>query len=100
MELTKELLAKIKETKTVEELVALAKENEMELTLEEAEKYYAKFHQTGEMSDDELDNVAGGGCDRKNDACRKCGSYNIRITSNSCRCFDCGYLTSYNTTHR
>ena len=36
MELNKELLAKAKEAKTPEELIALAKENGMELTEESA----------------------------------------------------------------
>ena len=63
MELNKELLAKAKEAKTPEELIALAKENGMELTEESAKAYLDLLHpQTGELSDDELDNVAGGGC--------------------------------------
>ena len=58
-----ELLEKAKQTKSVEELAALAKENGMEMTEEEAAAYYAQLHPTsGELSDDELDNVAGGGC--------------------------------------
>ena len=63
MELNKELLAKAKEAKTPEELLTLAKENGMELTEAEAKTYFDLLHpQTGELSDDELDNVAGGGC--------------------------------------
>ena len=63
MELNKELLSKAKEAKTPEELLALAKENGIEMTAEEAQKIFAQLHpQTGELSDDELDNVAGGGC--------------------------------------
>lgn len=59
----KELIAKAKEAKTPEELMALAKENGMELTEETANAYFAKLHPTtGELSDDELDNVAGGSC--------------------------------------
>ena len=100
MELTKEMLTKAKETKTVEELVALAKENAIELTFEEAEEHFARLHKSGELSDDELDNVAGGGCSRTYETCDKCGSANIRITQISCRCLDCGYLKSYNTVHR
>ena len=66
MELNKELLAKAKEAKTPEELIALAKENGMELTEESAKAYLDLLHpQTGELSDDELDNVAGGGCHTK-----------------------------------
>ena len=67
MELNKELLAKAKEAKTPEELIALAKENGMELTEESAKAYLDLLHpQTGELSDDELDNVAGGGCQQNN----------------------------------
>ena len=63
MELNKELLSKAKEAKTPEELLTLAKENGMELTEESAKAYLDLLHpQTGELSDDELDNVAGGGC--------------------------------------
>ena len=63
MELNKELLAKAKNAKTPEELIALANENGMEMTEESAEAYYNLLHpQNGEVSDDELDNVAGGGC--------------------------------------
>ena len=63
MELTKELVAKAKEAKTPEELMALAKENGIGLTEEETKAYFDRLHpQTGELSDSELDNVSGGGC--------------------------------------
>ena len=66
MELNKELLAKAKEAKTPEELLALAKESSIDLTEEEAKAYFEQLHpKTGELSDDELDNVAGGGCHAK-----------------------------------
>ena len=68
MELNKELLAKAKEAKTPEELIALAKENGTELTAESAKMYFDLLHpQTGELSDDELDNVSGGGCYGRDD---------------------------------
>ena len=58
-----ELIAKAKEAKTVEELMALAKENNVAITEEDAKMYFEVLHpKTGELSDDELDNVAGGGC--------------------------------------
>ena len=44
MELNKELLAKAKEAKTPEELIALAKENGMELTEESAKAYLDLLH--------------------------------------------------------
>ena len=59
-ELNKELFAKAKETKTVEELITLAKENGKELSGEQAEKLFAKLNQTGELTDDELADVSGG----------------------------------------
>lgn len=66
MELNEKLLAKAKEAKTLEELTILAKENNIELTEEEATAYFNQLHpKTGELSDDELDNVAGGACHAK-----------------------------------
>ncbi|CDC62696.1 unknown [Clostridium sp. CAG:448] len=59
----KELIAKAKEAKTPEELMALAKEKGVEMTAEKAQVYFDQLHpKTGELSDEELDNVAGGGC--------------------------------------
>ncbi len=58
-----ELIEKAKNAKTTEELLAMAKENGVELTTEEANAYFAQLNpKSGELSDDELDNVAGGGC--------------------------------------
>ena len=61
MGMNKELLAKAKEMKTPEELMALAKENGVELTEESAAAYFDRLNpKTGELSDSELDNVSGG----------------------------------------
>ncbi|MGN0813938.1 MAG: hypothetical protein ACI4MH_01745 [Candidatus Coproplasma sp.] len=60
MELTKELIQKAETAKTAEELLKLAKAEGVELSQEEAARYFSEFHKTGELSDDELDNVAGG----------------------------------------
>ena len=60
---TQEQLEKAKRAKSTEELLSLAEENGVALTGEEAAKYLAGLHREGELSDDELDNVAGGGCD-------------------------------------
>ena len=60
---TPELIEKAKSAKTPEELMALAKENGMELTEESAKAYLDLLHpKTGELADEELDNVSGGGC--------------------------------------
>lgn len=60
--ITEELLEKIKSVKSAEEMMALAKENGIEISAEDAEKYYVQLAKTGELSDDELDNVSGGAC--------------------------------------
>ena len=61
--MNRDLIAKAKAAKTVGELMALAKENGTELTEESAKAYFEQLHpKTGELSDEELDNVAGGGC--------------------------------------
>lgn len=63
MELNKELLEKAKNAKSAEELIIIAKENGIELTDKQAEEYFGKISiASGEVSDDELDNVSGG-CD-------------------------------------
>ena len=63
--LTPEVLEKAKLAKSPEEILALAKENGAELTEESAKAYFDQLHKTGELTDDELDNVAGGGCHTK-----------------------------------
>lgn len=61
MELTKELVAKAKEAKTSEELMALAKEAGIDMTEESAALAFEQLNsKTGELSDSELDNVSGG----------------------------------------
>ena len=60
MKISKELLEKAKTAKTAEELLAMAKAEKIELTEEEATKAFAELNKNGELSDEELDNVAGG----------------------------------------
>lgn len=60
MNISKELIEKAKTAKTAEELLAMAKAENIELTEEEAAKAFAELNKTGEISDEELDNVAGG----------------------------------------
>ena len=81
-----EALAKAKQAKSVEELLTLAKESDVEMTAEQAQEIFARLNQkSGELSDDELDNVAGGGC----------YNYNVagNVAKNSCDlwvCMTCG----------
>lgn len=100
--LTQEMIQKAKATKSIEELKALAKENGLELADEEAVDYYEQLHiTTGELEDDELDNVAGGGCHKKDGrlivtmfnscdkwACYICGSSERNLGD----AHGCGYI--------
>ena len=84
-EFNKELLEKAKQANSPEELLALAKENDVEFTREQAEAYFEQMNKSGELSDDELDNVAGGTCYK--------GDRPITTIGNYCEfwtCKDCG----------
>ena len=77
MEMNNELIAKAKHAKSPEELLALAKENGVELTEESAQAYFNQLNpKTGELADDELDNVAGGGCQKNNNHLDKYKDFN------------------------
>ena len=61
--LTPEMIEKAKAVKSAEELLALAKENNVEMTADEAATYFAQLNpKSGELDDDDLDAVAGGAC--------------------------------------
>ena len=62
MNVSKELLEKARTANSAEELLAMAKAESVELTTEEAVQAFAKLNKNGELSDEELDNVSGGGC--------------------------------------
>lgn len=85
--MTQELIEKAKQAKTAEEFLAIAKENGMEMTEEDAKLYFEQLHPvTGELSDDELDNVSGGGCTTN-------GGYTT-VTSDL-KCFNGQYLENF-----
>ena len=60
MKFSNEMIEKAKTAKSAEELLEMAKTEKIELTEEEAVKAFAELHKMGELSDEELDNVAGG----------------------------------------
>lgn len=60
MKLTREMMEKAKTAKSMQELLEMAKAENIELSAEEAEKAFEKLNKSGELSDDELDNVSGG----------------------------------------
>ena len=85
---TPELIAKAKTAKSAEELLALAKDNNVELTEEEAKTYFEQLNANGAVADDELDAVAGGGsCPGDEEVTYEPGEIvGLRI-----RCPDCEY---------
>ncbi|MGN0813941.1 MAG: hypothetical protein ACI4MH_01760 [Candidatus Coproplasma sp.] len=92
-----DLIEKAKAAKSPEELLEMAKADNIELSAASAAKYYAEFHKSGELSDDELDNVAGGNCYYGfKVTCKMCGStntgfHNYLATLEQFECRDCGY---------
>ncbi len=95
MKISKELINKAKQCKSPQELLELAKQNDVEMSEQQAEKLIERLKIAGEISDEELANVSGGGCDAFKVKCPKCGS-----TNNSARakgiydlfhCNDCGH---------
>ena len=59
-EINKELLEKAEQAKSAEELIAIAKEYGLDIAEEDAAAYFEESDKSGELSDAELDNVAGG----------------------------------------
>ena len=91
-----EMIEKAKAAKSAEELLALAKENNVEMTADEAATYFAQLNpKSGELNDDDLDNVAGGagGCD----GAIEIPEGTIRVTSGQ-TCPKCGSTEGYAST--
>jgi predicted ribosomally synthesized peptide with nif11-like leader len=83
-DLTPEQLEAAKKAKSPEELVAMAKEQGVAITAEQAKAFLTP--PIGEISDEELANVAGGGCGNSPDdfsKCPKCGSRDIVFSEGS-----------------
>ncbi len=59
-QINQEQMAQAMQCKTAEELMAFAEQNNIDLKAEEAELLVNTFTKTGELSDDELEAVAGG----------------------------------------
>ena len=65
-----EMIEKAKAANSAEELLELAKANNVEMTADEAKTYFAQLgSKSGELGDDDLDAVAGGasGCSEEDD---------------------------------
>lgn len=60
MKFSKEIIAQASSAKNAGELLALAEQNGIEMTSDQATSYYSQLNSQGELSDNDLDNVAGG----------------------------------------
>ena len=58
--MNEEMFKKLKAAKSAEEMIAVAREYGKELTKEQAEEMLTLANEGNELSDDELDEVAGG----------------------------------------
>ena len=67
-----EIMEKLKAAKSAEELLDIAKANGAALTAEQAKTAFDRLCGSGELSDDDLDKVAGGVADEE---------WYVRITS-------------------
>ena len=56
------IIKAVSNAKTEEELLALVKAEGLDCSEEMVKAYFAQNNKTGELADDELDNVVGGGC--------------------------------------
>jgi rubredoxin len=87
-----DLLKKAMDCETVEELLKLAKGNNIRLTEQEAVKLLEMMNPaTGELSDSELDAVTGGG-EKGPGVCPSCGIwFEWRRVKDYWVCLHCGY---------
>ena len=65
MNFTNELIEKARSASSAEELLDMAKKEGVELTAADAETYFSFLHNNGPLSDEELDQVAGGKGEKK-----------------------------------
>ena len=86
--LTPEMIEKAKAAKSAEDLLALANENNVEMTADEAKTYFAQLNpKGGELDDDDLDAVAGGAC--ANSTSDVTVGSKVRVI-NGYKCLKCG----------
>ena len=79
--ITPEIIAKAKTAASADELLAIAKENGVELTSDEAKTYFDQVSASGVVADEELDLVAGG--------CGTTFANGERVRLKYKRCSDC-----------
>ncbi len=88
--MTEEMIAKVREAQSAEELLQLAKDNGMdEFTMQDAEDLYAQMHASGEMSDEEMENVSGG-------CSTKVNGQKYTVVSSGLKCFTGKWESGFN----
>ena len=91
MRISDELKKQAMKAKSAEELLRMARNNHMNITPEEAEHCYSSLHAEDKLSDDELNNVAGGGwCDEEAEYCPACGARLEDCGDGTMECPNCG----------
>ena len=78
--MNEELIAKAKTAKSAQELIEMAKAENIELTDEKAQEYFARLNAASEISDDELEAVSGGCGYIDGKQCPNCGSTNTKVS--------------------
>ena len=83
-----EMIEKAKAAKSVEELLEIAKANNIEMTADEAKTYFAQLNpKSGELSDDDLDAVAGGVCSSSEEYYNSTHGKIVRVNNGAtCKC--------------
>ena len=76
--MNQELIEKARQAECPEDIMKIAKENDIYMVKEEAENIYKQLHTSGELADNELEDVAGGGCK---------GAGGKTIVTSGCKCF-------------
>ena len=97
MKFSNEMIEKAKTAKSAEELLELAKAENINFTAEEAAKAFAELNKTGELSDEELDNVAGG-CGGEEIPEPKYKIGDMVISSRGFPCHTCGIYRDFQIT--
>ncbi len=98
MVVSKEMLEKVRKCESAEELMGLAKENNMEMTQKQAQEWLESNSKSDEVSEQDLKNVAGGGeAVEERLICSECNAVVITkpgkygIISDLKECKNCGY---------
>ncbi len=60
--MNEELMKRVRDASSADELLIEAEKCGIRLGREKAEEYFASFHKSGELDEDELGAVSGGGC--------------------------------------